>query len=156
MDSRIGHVQRSEVLDLLSRALGEGYLSLDEYEQRLTAANSARFAAELVRQVADLPQQYRWDPAASQQASMHAQQAAETKARTFATSALIFGIVALPLSVCVIGGALGVVAILLSRPRSQSTSARTPAIIGRVLGITSIALSAGFLLVIIFGHTVGP
>lgn len=59
---RVGTVERGTVLDLLSRALQEGYLELGEYDTRITAVHSARTVGDLMGQVADLPPAFRWPP----------------------------------------------------------------------------------------------
>jgi hypothetical protein len=62
MDERVGTAQRNTVLELLSRALEEGYLDLSEYEERMTSVHTARTVGDLVRPLVDLPSQFRWDP----------------------------------------------------------------------------------------------
>ena len=59
---RVGTAERGAVLDLLSRALGEGFLELGEYDSRITAVHSARTVGDLMGQVADLPPAFRWPP----------------------------------------------------------------------------------------------
>jgi len=59
---RVGNAERGAVLELLSRALGEGYLELDEYDNRITAVHGARTVGDLMGQVADLPPAFRWPP----------------------------------------------------------------------------------------------
>jgi hypothetical protein len=50
------------VLELLSRALSEGYLALDEFEHRSDQVNTAKLVSELTSQVKDLPLQFHWEP----------------------------------------------------------------------------------------------
>jgi hypothetical protein len=52
-DERVGTAQRTEVLELLNRALEEGYLSLDEYEQRMRATSNAETMSQLHTQLRD-------------------------------------------------------------------------------------------------------
>lgn len=59
---RVGNAERGAVLDLLARALGEGYLELGEYDNRITAVHDARTVGDLMGQVADLPPAFRWPP----------------------------------------------------------------------------------------------
>ena len=55
MAERIGHAERERVVDELRRHAGEGRLDLDELEQRLEAALSARTQSDLEPLLADLP-----------------------------------------------------------------------------------------------------
>ena len=61
---RAGDHDREATADLLSRALGEGYFDLAEYETRVQAAFAATTAEDLHRVVADLPVEHlrRTDP----------------------------------------------------------------------------------------------
>jgi hypothetical protein len=61
---RVGDHDRQSTADLLSQALGQGYLDLAEYDNRVREAFAAHSAEELHRTVADLPltQLRRTDP----------------------------------------------------------------------------------------------
>jgi hypothetical protein len=59
---RVGNAQRTAALDMVTRALEEGYLELPEYEQRMAVITSAKFMSELLDTQRDLPGQFRWDP----------------------------------------------------------------------------------------------
>ncbi len=56
---RVGDAERARTLDLLKEAHAAGYLTLDEVDERLTAALTARTRNELDRLVADLPPDWR-------------------------------------------------------------------------------------------------
>ncbi|MGI5149217.1 DUF1707 SHOCT-like domain-containing protein [Plantactinospora sp. CA-294935] len=159
MNERVGTAQRGTVLDLLSRALEEGYLELAEYEERMVSVQAARTVADLTRPLADLPAQFRWYPhppagAATAplvrpsvgrpgQAGQLGQAGTERgEERDTWVAALILGIVSLPLSLCLGAGVLpGTVAILLGRPR-RGRSHQVRATIGMVLGVVGVALSS--------------
>ena len=63
----------------------------------------------------------------------------------------------MPASFCVVGGILGVVAIVLSL-RGERRPGFTAALAGRVFGIVGVVLSlgAGFALVYAMTHSLGP
>lgn len=52
---RVGDVERERAARRLSQAVGQGYLTLDEYEQRVAAVFSAETAGALRDVLADLP-----------------------------------------------------------------------------------------------------
>ncbi len=54
-DVRVSDVERERVVTRLRRALGEGRLTLTEFEERTTAAYAARTRGELADLTADLP-----------------------------------------------------------------------------------------------------
>ncbi|WP_346259641.1 DUF1707 domain-containing protein [Plantactinospora sp. ZYX-F-223] len=156
MNERVGTAQRGTVLDLLSRALEEGYLELAEYEERMVSVQAARTVADLTRPLADLPAQFRWyphPPAGAAAAPLVrppggrpgqlGQVGTERgEERDTWVAALILGIVSLPLSLCLGAGVLpGAVAILLGRPR-RGRSHQVRATIGMVLGVVGVALSS--------------
>jgi hypothetical protein len=62
MYERVGNTQRTHVINLLNKAVEEGYLDLYEYERRMITASSAATQGELVAQLWDLPAEFRWDP----------------------------------------------------------------------------------------------
>jgi len=146
-DERVATAERSEVIARLSAALDDGHLALDQYDARVAAVGTATYASELVAQLGDLPPEYAWLPPT-----------AVVPSRTGSgRAALVFGILALPTSFCVLGGVLGIIAIVLSfrgdRPRGLS-----PALAGRVFGIVSVVLSLGALFGLIYAlnNSVGP
>jgi len=141
-DVRVGNAQRTEVLDLLSRALDQGRLPLVEYDRRVVAVGSATYAGELAAQLGGLPPGFDWSP--------HALPPPVTPPAVprSGTAALVLGIVSLPLSVCLVGWIFGILAILYSR-RGPANGFR-PALIGRVLGIVGILLSVGAGLALLF------
>ncbi|MFX0594956.1 DUF1707 SHOCT-like domain-containing protein [Melissospora conviva] len=61
-DQRVGLAERTTVLQLLTRAFGEGYLQPGEYDARAAAVHGARTVGELMAPVADLPAGFRWAP----------------------------------------------------------------------------------------------
>jgi hypothetical protein len=148
-DVRVVTAERSEVIGLLTRALDEGHLDLDRYDARVAAVGTATFTSELVAQLDDLPPEYAWLPPTA---------VVPSGARPGSgRAALVLGILALPTSFCVLGGVLGIVAIVLSfrgdRPRGLS-----PALVGRVFGIVGVVLSLGALFGLIYAmhNSVGP
>jgi hypothetical protein len=148
-DDRIATAERTEVIALLGRALDDGRLTLGQHDARVAAVGAATYGSELAAQLSDLPPEYAWLPPAAVVPS--APRAGAGRA------ALVLGIVSLPTSFCVLGGLLGIVAIVLSfrgeRPRGLS-----PALIGRVFGIVGLVLSLGALFALIYAlnTSVGP
>jgi hypothetical protein len=158
-DERVGNQQRTQVLDLLSAALEQGYLTLDEYEVRMAAVSAAKMISVLHSQVADLPAQFRWDPrAATQQpnAAAGGRPHTDDNVRTFAITSLVLGIVSIPLSLCFIGWLFGIAAIFLSIPGSKGASGWSKALVGRVLGVIGIVLSLGFIAIGIIANVTKP
>ena len=130
-DVRIGAAERAQVLDRLSAALDAGLLPVAEYDTRVAAVGTATYAAELRDQLAGLPAAYAW----------HAPAPPPPSGRL----PLVLGVASVPLSCCVVGGVLGVLAVLTSRgggPRPGGPR-MTPALIGRICGIVGIVLSIG-------------
>jgi hypothetical protein len=149
-DERVGNAQRSHVLDLLSRALEGGYLTLDEYEQRMTTVSSAKLASELRTQLRDLPAQFQWDPRQQPPPPPQAQRAPDdSNVRAFAVTALSLGIASIPLSVCLVGWLFGLAAIFFSIPGGRGASGWSKAIIGRILGFIGIILSIGVIVLVV-------
>jgi hypothetical protein len=150
-DERVGTAQRTEVLELLNRALEEGYLSLDEYEQRMRATSDAQTMSQLHTQLRDLPRQFHWYPGAQRTPIGRPQRpAADRNVRAFAVTALSLGIASIPLSICMVGGLFGIAAIFFSFPGSRGASGWSMALIGRILGIIGVILSLGVLALVIF------
>jgi hypothetical protein len=56
---RVGDADRNRAAELLKEAHAAGYLTLDEIDERLSAALAARTRGELDRLVADLPPDWR-------------------------------------------------------------------------------------------------
>jgi hypothetical protein len=149
-DVRVGNAQRTEVIDLLGRALREGGLPLDDYDRRIAAVGSATYASELAAQLTDLPAGLGWSP------HEFPPPIAPPPAKSSGRTALILGIVSLPLSMCLVGWIFGILAILSSR--RGPARGFGPALIGRVFGIVGIVLSlgAGLALWYALNHSVGP
>ncbi|HEY0002172.1 MAG TPA: DUF1707 domain-containing protein [Actinoplanes sp.] len=146
---RIGHDERTHVLGLLNGALEAGVLPVAEYDARVAQVGSATYAGELRDQLADLPQPYAWDeppdpppPAVSGRV------------------ALVLGIASVPLSICVLGGILGILAVLASRNATPAPGGPriNAALIGRIFGILGIVLSIGAISAILYARNnqLGP
>ncbi|MEV6597540.1 DUF1707 domain-containing protein [Actinoplanes sp. NPDC051346] len=140
-DERIGAVHRTQVIDLLNQALAEGHLAEPAYDLRIVAVSTATYASDLLAQVQDLPPRLQWDPRNAAPPTPPDSNAGK--------GALALGLISVPLSFCLIGGILGIAAIVLST-RGRGAHGVGPALIGRVLGITSIALSLGAVGALIF------
>jgi hypothetical protein len=140
-DERIGTVHRSQVLEQLNHALDEGLLSTAQYDARVVAVSTATYASDLLGQVQDLPPRLQWDPRNAAPGT--------PPNRTAGRNALLLGLVSVPLSFCLLGWIPGIAAIVVSR-RGHGAQGVGPALIGRVLGIVSLVLSAGALLALIF------
>jgi hypothetical protein len=139
-DERIGTVHRTQVIELLNQALDEGHLDQTAYDDRLVRIISATYASDLLGQVQDLPPRLQWDPANACPPT--------PPNRNAGRAALILGIVAVPSSFCFLGGLLGMIAIIMSF-RSGGTHGVGPALIGRVLGIVSLVLTAGAIIALV-------
>jgi hypothetical protein len=154
-DQRVGNQQRTQVLDLLSAALEQGYLTLEEYEERMAAVSTAKTASVLHSQVTDLPAQFRWDPRVTTQRpdpGLGSKPHADGNVRTFAITSLVLGIASIPLALCLVGWLFGIAAIFFSIPGSKGASGWSKALVGRVLGIIGIVLSGGVIAIVIFGN----
>jgi TM2 domain-containing membrane protein YozV len=57
---RVGTVERESAVKVLSEHMSEGRLSIDEYEERMSAALEARTRADLKVLFRDLPAPYPW------------------------------------------------------------------------------------------------
>jgi hypothetical protein len=147
-DVRVGNAQRTEVIDLLSRALDEGGLPLDEYDRRVAAVGAATYVSELAAQLDGLPAGFEWSPHA------FPPPVAPHPVKSSGTTALILGIVSLPLSMCLVGWIFGILAILYSR-RGPARGFGA-AMIGRVFGIVGILLSLGAGLALLFALNHSP
>jgi Domain of unknown function (DUF1707) len=55
---RVGDAERTRTIELLKEAHADGYLGLDEVDERLSGALAARTRDELDRLVADLPPEW--------------------------------------------------------------------------------------------------
>ena len=140
-DERIGTVHRTQVIDQLNQARGEGLLTTEQYDSRLVSVSTATYASDLLAQVQDLPPRLQWDPRNAAPPT--------PPDRNAGRGALILGLISVPLSFCLIGGVLGVVAVVLST-RGRGAHGVGPALIGRVLGIVSIVLAVGAVAALIF------
>jgi hypothetical protein len=160
-DTRVGTVERAQVLGLLGEALDAGLLPIEEYDARVVAVGTANHAAELRRQLGDLPPEYAWEePDAAPSPAADRGSAAKPASTAAGRVALILGIASVPLSICVIGGILGVLAVLASARSAPPAPGRrvTAALVGRVFGILGIVLSIGALIALLYArdHSVGP
>jgi hypothetical protein len=147
-DERVATAERAEVIALLGRALDEGRLALAEHDARVAAVGSATYTSELLTQLRDLPPEYAWLPPAA---------VAPAPRAPAGRAALIVGLLSLPTSFCIVGGILGIAAIVLSL-RGERRTGVTPALLGRVFGIVGVVLSLGalFALVYALNNSVGP
>jgi hypothetical protein len=131
-DHRVGHAERTQVLGLLGNAYEAGLLPVGEYDARVAAVGTATHSSQLRLQLSDLPSAYTWRHAPSPEPATAAGRVA-----------LILGIASVPLAICLVGGILGILAVIASRnggPRPGGPRV-TAALIGRVFGILGIALS---------------
>src|SRR5690242_20429179 len=130
---RIGHAHRMHILDLLSRALSEGYLDLAEFERRMAIVNAATTLSQVLAQLGDLPPQFQWDPRTPLPHELAIKNA--DNASRLATLTLILGALSVPLALCLIGFLIGIAAVVVG---FLSTGARPDrrrqAIAGQVLG----------------------
>jgi Domain of unknown function (DUF1707) len=140
-DERIGTVHRTQVIDQLSQALGEGLLTTEQYDGRVVSVSTATYASDLMAQVQDLPPRLQWDPRNAAPPTPPNRNAGRT--------ALILGVVGVPLSFCLLGWIFGIAAIVMST-RGRGAHGVGPALIGRVLGIISVVLSIGAAVALVF------
>ena len=119
----------------------EGHLPESGYDARIVGVSTATYASDLLAQVQDLPPRLQWDPRNAAPPT--------PPDRNAGRGALILGLFSVPLSFCLIGGLLGIVAIVLST-RGRGAHGVGPALIGRVLGILSVVLSVGAVAALIF------
>ncbi|MFV2084667.1 DUF1707 SHOCT-like domain-containing protein [Micromonospora sp. LOL_021] len=130
-DERVGDAQRNYVVELLARALGEGYLDLTEYERRLVEATAATTSGELAAQLTDLPRRFHWDPRTPVVGSSVADRA--WAGRT--SAALIMAVASLPFAACYGAGAVfAVAAIVLAGPGRRVPGQRARALAATVIG----------------------
>lgn len=141
-DQRVGPAERTQVLGLLGNAYEAGLLPSGDYDARVAAVGTATRESELRSQIADLPAAYTWGPVSEVNPAA-------------GRVALILGIASVPLSVCVIGGILGTLAVIASRNAGRGLGA---AMIGRVFGALGIVLSiaAGIAVIYALNHPVSP
>jgi Domain of unknown function (DUF1707) len=149
-DERIGNAHRAAVLEVIGRALAEGYVDLGEYETRMAAVTEAKTLRVLLAQVADLPPHLRWNPSWGFPRSQ--EDLAREAARKSALTALILGAVSLPASLFLGAGlVLGPIAITMARKGLTEPDCRTQALAGTVFGLLGVLASIGVWLIIIFG-----
>lgn len=147
-DDRVGNAQRTTVLDLLGRALEEGFLDLAEYETRLQRVTEGKTVAELYAQVADLPPQFRWDPDRPMPKSREERD--KESANAMAVASIALGAAAIPTSLCLGAGVIpGIAALFLARRALRREAGRGRAITGLVLGLVGVALSIGVVLLFV-------
>ncbi len=147
-DERVATAERTEVIALLGRALDEGHLAVGEHDARVAAVGSATYISDLLAQLRDLPPEYAWLPPAA---------VAPARPAGSGRAALILGLLSVPASFCVVGGILGIAAIVLSL-RGPRRPGFTPALVGRVFGIIGVVLSGGALAALIYAMntSLGP
>jgi hypothetical protein len=146
---RVGNAQRAVVLDLLSRALEEGYLDLAEYEVRMAGVTEAKSVPTLFGLVADLPPQFRWDP--HQPLPKSRQERERETADSASLVALILGAVSIPAAVCIGAGFfVGIAALYFGRRGLRAGGSQPKAVAGLVLGVVGMALSLIFVAIVIF------
>jgi hypothetical protein len=133
---RIGNAERTHVLGLLDGAHTAGLLPMEQYDSRVAQVGTATYASELADQVKDLPAPYAWAQPPPPEAAGRV--------------ALILGIASVPLSICVIGGLLGIMAVVASRGATRERL--SAALIGRVFGVLGIALSVAAVVALIFAR----
>lgn len=160
-DVRVGDAERGHVVELLGRAVAQGYLSLEEYEQRLVAATSARRISELHGQLSDLPAQFEWNPSVAPAAAQalaptfgvapHGAQPTESEARVVAGAALALGIASIPLSLCGVGAFFGIAALVLGLRSRRGGTLQSYGIVGATLGVAGLLMSLGFVSLWLFG-----
>jgi hypothetical protein len=142
-DERVTGAERTEVLEMLTRALDQGDLAISDYDRRVVAVGSATYTSELLTPLSDLPPEYAWLPPTA------VAPPAAPPVTGAGRGALILGLLSLPTSFCVFGGILGVIAVFLSL-RGERQPGFSPALLGRVFGIVGIALSIAALIALIF------
>jgi hypothetical protein len=149
-DERIGNAHRAAVLEVMGRALAEGYVDLGEYETRMAAVTEAKTLRVLLAQVADLPPRLRWNPSWPMPRSQ--EDIDRDVARKNALTALILGAVSMPASLFLGAGlALGPIAIIMARKGLPYPEFRTQAVAGTVFGLLGVLASICVWLIIIFG-----
>ena len=81
----------------------------------------------------------------------------DERVATAERSEVIARLLSVPASFCVVGGILGIVAIVLSL-RGERRPGFTPALVGRVFGIVGVVLSLGALFALIYAlnNSLGP
>jgi hypothetical protein len=139
-DERIGTVHRTQVIGLLNQALTEGTLAEPDYDARVVAVSTATYASDLLGQVQDLPPRLQWDPRNAAPPTPPDRNAGRT--------ALVLGILSVPFAFCLLGGVLGVIAVVLSF-RGRGAHGVGPALIGRVLGIIGVVLTVGAVIALV-------
>ncbi|KXK60342.1 hypothetical protein AWW66_19405 [Micromonospora rosaria] len=159
LNERVGTVQRTQVLDLLSQALEQGYIDLADYERRMSLVHTATVVGDLTSQVADLPRQFHWHPQQAQMAPVTPTVGVdpEKRIRTMTLASVSLGGVALVTSICGgVGALFGVAAILLGRPGLKSARNHGLALTGIILGAVGIVFSLCAVGILIFGDGVQP
>jgi hypothetical protein len=147
---RVGHAQRTAVLELLNRALEEGYLELHEYEIRLPLITQAKTVRALYAQVADLPPQFRWNP--HQLPPAGPEERRRERASTEALVSLIISAIAVPSTLCLgAGGILGLVGAVFGVRALRDGGSPAQAITGIGLGLLSMALGLLVVAITMFG-----
>jgi hypothetical protein len=140
-DQNVSAAERTEVLALLNRAVDEGHLDPGLYHGRVAAIGTATYTSQLIAPLGDLPPEYAWLPAAAV--------APTAPGRSAGRAALVLGLLSVPTAFCVLGGVLGVVAIVLSL-RGDRPAGMSAALFGRVFGIVGVILAIGALIALTF------
>ncbi|UWP80548.1 DUF1707 and DUF4190 domain-containing protein [Dactylosporangium fulvum] len=154
MNERVGNAQRTHVLDLLGKAVQEGYLDLSEFDQRMNIVTSAKTAHELLGQLSDLPPRFHWDPRSLPLPPSAPMTAPHPNARTTTVASLVLAIASIPLAVCYgMGGLFGIAAVVLSIPGLRSANERGKAMTGLVLGCLGIVASIAMFFLLMFTQT---
>jgi hypothetical protein len=145
-DPRVGHAERTEVLGLLGNAYEAGLLPVGEYDSRVAAVGTATYESQLRLQLSDLPPAYLWG-----ERTTPPPEPSPASGRV----ALVLGIASVPLSICAIGGVLGILAVVASRNAGRGMS---PALLGRIFGLIGVALSVVSVAALVYAltHAVGP
>ncbi|WP_434740302.1 DUF1707 domain-containing protein [Micromonospora sp. SH-82] len=157
LNERVGTAQRTQVLDLLSQALEQGYIDLADYERRMAAVHSATVVGDLTGQVADLPRQFHWHPQQTSAATPNPQVTVdpEQRTRTMTIAAVALGGFSVVASLCAgVGALFGVAAILLGRPGLKSARNHNLALTGMILGAVGIVFSICAIGILVFGEPI--
>ncbi|MFC7545324.1 DUF1707 domain-containing protein [Plantactinospora sp. GCM10030261] len=148
-NERVGTAQRTAAADQLSKALAEGFLDLEEYDQRTVAVHSAVTVGDIVRHLADLPPRFHWDPRSSPPA-VATPAAPVGDRRGMATAALLLALMALPASICYgFGGILSLAALPLGFRALKSKEAHGMALASLLVAGFGVVSALFFLFILV-------